>query len=101
MLEEYELELDDELRSDVKRPHPRWGHTAVLLNGSIVVFGGAFCGTDPATVKYYSMRVIWSFNLHIERWIKCTLPETQIIPRPRVGQCFVVVGSVVYICMVG
>ena len=97
MLEESELELDDELRSDVKRPHPRWGHTAVLMNGSIVVFGGACSVTDSEIVKYYSMRVIWSFNLDIERWIKCTLPETQMIPKPRIGQCFVVVGSAIYI----
>ena len=90
-MKESELELDDDLRSDVKRPNPRWGHTAVRLNRSIVVFGGICKGTDNRH-RYYSMRVIWSFNLDIERWIKFILPETQMIPKPRAGQCFVVVG---------
>ena len=95
MLEESELELVDDLRSDVKRPHPRWGHTAVRLNRSIVLFGGACKGADDR-YRYYSMKVIWSFNLDIERWIKGILSETHMIPKPRSGQCAVVVGSHIY-----
>ena len=90
--------LDDELKSNVKKPQPRFGHVAVRLNTNIVVFGGACGDIQPGGLsKYYSHRVIWSYNLDIDRWIKFVLPDTQKIPEARILACAVVMGSDIYL----
>ena len=89
------LELADELKPDLKKPNPKDGHVAVRLQENIVLFGGLYI--DSQRTMYYSMRVIWSYNLDIDRWIKLVLPETQATPHPAVGQCAVTIRSDIYL----
>ena len=71
---------------------------AVRLNTNIIVFGDEYRGMKTANrTTYYSMRVIWSYNLDIDKWIKFVLPETQDVPEPTTDACAVVVGSEIYI----
>ena len=97
MPDESVLWLDDELKSDVKRPFRRCGHVAVRLKRNIIVFGGGCKDTETDhRFKYYSMRVIWSYNLDIDRWIKFVLQDAPDIPTPRSEACTVAVGSHIY-----
>ena len=91
------LRIDDELKPAVRKPLPRCGHVAVHLNRNIIIFSGGYTGSVPDHKwKYFSLRVIWSYNLDIDRWIKLIIPETKEIPEPRVEACAVVIGSHVY-----
>ena len=89
------LELAAELKPDLKKPNPKDGHVAVRLQRNIVLLGGGY--RDSPRTMYYSMRVIWSYNLDIDRWIKLVLPERQAIPHPAVGQCAVAIRLDIYL----
>ena len=81
MADESLLLLHDELKSDMKRPFKRCGHVAVCLKRNIIVFGGGCKDTENEhRFKYHSMRVIWSYDLDIDRWIKFVLQDASGIP---------------------
>ena len=92
------LRIDDELKPDVKKLLPRCGHVAVHLNRNVIIFfSSGYIGPVPDHKwKYYSLGVIWSYNLDTDRWIKLIIPETKEIPAPRVEACAVAIGSHVY-----
>ena len=89
---------ETELQSDIKKPLPRMGHAAVNLKRNIVIFGGGYKNDHipKSMAKCYSMRVIWSYNLDIDRWIKFVLQESRDIPYPSLSACTVSIGSNIY-----
>ena len=99
MADYVDFEPDDEMKSDVKKPFPRCGHVAVRLKRNVVMFGGAYDNTatdHEEKFKYYSLRVIWSYNLDIDRWMKFVLPNTHGLLH-RIESCAVVIGSEIYV----
>ena len=98
MADESLLWLNDELKSDVTRPFKRCGHVAVRLKRNIIVFGGGCKDTETDhSFKYYSLRLIWSYNLDIDRWIKFVLQDASGIPDARSEACAVAIGSQIYL----
>ena len=95
------FQVNEELKTDVMKPLPRYSHNAVRYNRNIVIFGGGeedvVTYNDDLT-KCYSMRVIWFYDLDIDRWIKFVVPDTQNIPPSRISSCAVLIGSNIYMC---
>ena len=95
------LNTHEELKKDVMKPLQRYGHVAVRYHRCIAMFGGASEAAKPSTgelfrYRQYSMRVIWLYDLDIDRWIKFVVPDTQNIPSPSFGSCAVDIGSHLY-----
>ena len=62
----------------VGRPPALWGHSAVEVDGKMLVFGG-YDAAGNACVSD-----VWEFDLHLQRWAKHSLAST-VAPRARYG----------------
>ena len=81
----------DESNSSSGKPLPRHSHLAVQIHRDIVIFGGYNYN------KYISYKVIWTYNLDIDRWKKHTVSGSQLVPQGSHGACAVAVGTQIYI----
>ena len=80
----------DESNSSSGKPLPRAYHLAVPMQRHIVIFGGF------NNKKYISHKVIWTYNLDIDRWKKHTASGSQEVPHGRSCACAVAVGTQIY-----
>ena len=67
-------------------------HIAVRVGHCVVVIGGEVHNYFQDTHK----RSVWSYNLYLEQWRKCLIPENKQVPDNFIGACGVVIGEVIY-----
>ena len=69
----------------------RSGHSAVILDNYVVVFGGV-C----VSYKLLSTHVIWTYNLYTNEWRKNEISDKECAPEPFQGAVAVVIDGIVY-----
>lgn len=81
-------------KKDQKLPAPRTGHSAVIYNGSMYIFGGSSAECDK-------LCDFWKYDISNENWSEIKPPEGQeetcLWPRVRSGHSAVIHGTTMYI----
>ena len=66
-------------------------HSAVHLDSHVIVFGGVCLG-----LQLSSTRVICSYNLYTEKWLKFVIPDTMDAPEPFLNAVAVSIDGTIY-----
>ena len=84
------VHMVDESNSSSGKPLPRHSHLAVQIHRHIVIFGGYY------NMKHISHKVIWTYNLDIDRWKKHIVSGSQEVPQELFGACAMEIGTQIY-----